>query len=79
LKERTSKEAYLFDASEDPIILSDELDVDLLVQAPETEMENENTPSTEEEETLDAGYAGSPGKEIDPVRVYLREMDHFHS
>jgi RNA polymerase primary sigma factor len=77
LKERTSKEAYLFDASEDPIILSDELDVDLLVQAPETEMENENTPSTEEEETLDAGYAGSPGKEIDPVRVYLREMGSF--
>ena len=77
MKERTSKEAYLFDASEDPIILSDELDVDLLVQAPETEMENENTPSTEEEETLDAGYAGSPGKEIDPVRVYLREMGSF--
>jgi len=77
LKERTSKEAYLFDASEDPIILSDELDVDLLVQAPETEMENENTPSTEEEETLDAGYAGPPGKEIDPVRVYLREMGSF--
>ena len=77
LKERTSKEAYLFDASEDPIILSDELDVDLLVQAPETEMENENTPSTQEEETLDAGYAGPPGKEIDPVRVYLREMGSF--
>ena len=77
MKERTSKEAYLFDASEDPIILSDELDVDLLVQAPETEMENENTPSTEEEETLDAGYAGPPGKEIDPVRVYLREMGSF--
>jgi RNA polymerase primary sigma factor len=77
LKERTSKEAYLFDASEDPIILSDELDGDLLVQTPETEMENENTPSTEEEETLDAGYAGPPGKEIDPVRVYLREMGSF--
>jgi len=77
LKERTSKEGYLFDASEDPIILSDELDVDLLVQAPEAEMENENTPSTEEEETVDTGYAGPPGKEIDPVRVYLREMGSF--
>ena len=77
MKERTSKEAYLFDPSEDPIILSDELDIDLLAQAPETEVENENTPSTEEEETLDAGYAGPPGKEIDPVRVYLREMGSF--
>ena len=77
MKERTSKEGYLFDASEDPIILSDELDVDLLVQAPEAEMENENTPSTEEEETVDTGYAGPPGKEIDPVRVYLREMGSF--
>jgi RNA polymerase primary sigma factor len=77
LKERTSKEGYLFDASEDPIILSDELDVDLIVQAPEAEMENENTPSTEEEETVDTGYAGPPGKEIDPVRVYLREMGSF--
>ena len=77
LKERTSKEGYLFDASEDPIILSDELDVDLFVQAPETEVENESTPSTEEEETFDAGYPGSPGKEIDPVRVYLREMGSF--
>ncbi|HMK51644.1 MAG TPA: RNA polymerase sigma factor RpoD [Thermodesulfobacteriota bacterium] len=77
LKERTSKEGYLFDASEDPIILSDELDVDLFVQAPETEVENESTPSTEEEETLDAGYPGPPGKEIDPVRVYLREMGSF--
>ncbi|HUL38505.1 MAG TPA: RNA polymerase sigma factor RpoD [Thermodesulfobacteriota bacterium] len=77
MKERTSKEGYLFDASEDPIILSDELDVDLIVQAPEAEMENENTPSTEEEETVDTGYAGPPGKEIDPVRVYLREMGSF--
>ena len=77
MKERTSKEGYLFDASEDPIILSDELDVDLFVQAPETEVENESTPSTEEEETLDAGYPGPPGKEIDPVRVYLREMGSF--
>ena len=77
LKERTSKEGYLFDASEDPIILSDELDVDLFVQAPETEVENESTPSTEEEETFDAGYPGPAGKEIDPVRVYLREMGSF--
>jgi RNA polymerase primary sigma factor len=77
LKEGPSKEPYLFDPNEDPIILSDELDIDVFVQAPETEMENENTPSTQEEETLDAGYAAPPGKEIDPVRVYLREMGSF--
>jgi RNA polymerase primary sigma factor len=77
LKERTSKEAYVFDPSEDPIILSDELDIDLLVQVPEIEMENENTQPAEDEESIDAGYAGSPGKEIDPVRVYLREMGSF--
>jgi RNA polymerase primary sigma factor len=77
LKEGPSKEPYLFDPNEDPIILSDELDIDVFVQAPETEMENENTPSTQEEETLDAGYAAPPGKEIDPVRVYLKEMGSF--
>jgi RNA polymerase primary sigma factor len=77
LKERTSKKPYLFEPAEDPIILSDELDFDLFPHVSEIEVENENTEPAEDEEPPDPGYVGPPGKEIDPVRVYLKEMGSF--
>jgi RNA polymerase primary sigma factor len=77
LKERTSKKPYLFEPTEDPIILSDELDFDLFPHVSEIEVENENTEPAEDEEPPDPGYVGPPGKEIDPVRVYLKEMGSF--
>jgi RNA polymerase primary sigma factor len=77
LKEPTSKKPYLFEPTEDPIILSDELDFDLFAHGSEIEVENENTEPAEDEEPPDPGYVGPPGKEIDPVRVYLKEMGSF--
>ena len=60
-----------------PSLLSDELDIDLFVESPEIETENENFQSPEEEEAVEVGYVGLPGKAIDPVRIYLKEMGSF--
>jgi RNA polymerase primary sigma factor len=77
LKDQVSEASYLFEQNEDPILLSEELDIDLFVESPEIETENENFQSTEEEEAVEVGYVGFPGKAIDPVRIYLKEMGSF--
>jgi RNA polymerase primary sigma factor len=77
LEERGSEKSYLFEPTEDPIVLSDELDMDLFVELPVVDTENENTQTTDEEEAVETGYAGIPGKIIDPVRIYLKEMGSF--
>ncbi len=77
MEERGSEKPYLFEPSEDPIILSDELDIDLFVELPGMDLENENAQAAEEEESADAAYAGPPGKAVDPVRIYLKEMGSF--
>ena len=77
MKDQVSEESYLFEQNEDPILLSEELDIDLFVESPEIETENENSQSTEEEEAVEVGYVGFPGKAIDPVRIYLKEMGSF--
>jgi RNA polymerase primary sigma factor len=78
LEEGTLEKPYLFESSEDPILLSEELDIDLFVELPETDTENENAQmAEEEEETVEIGYVDLPGKVIDPVRIYLKEMGSF--
>ena len=77
LEEQGPEKSYLFEPTEDPIVLSDELDIDLFVELPVVDAENENTQTTDEEETVEIGYAGIPGKIIDPVRIYLKEMGSF--
>ncbi len=77
LKDQVSETPYLFEQNEDPIILSEELDIDLFVESPEIETEDENFQSPEEEEAVEVGYVGFPGKAIDPVRIYLKEMGSF--
>jgi RNA polymerase primary sigma factor len=77
LEEQGPEKSYLFEPTEDPIVLSDELDMDLFVELPVVDTENENTQTTDEEETVEIGYAGIPGKIIDPVRIYLKEMGSF--
>lgn len=77
MEERGSEKSYLFEPTEDPIVLSDELDMDLFVELPVVDTENENTQTTDEEEAVEIGYAGIPGKIIDPVRIYLKEMGSF--
>jgi RNA polymerase primary sigma factor len=77
LKNQVSEAPYLFEQGEDPILLSDELDVDLFTESPEVETENENFQSMEEEGPIEVGYPGLPGKAMDPVRIYLKEMGSF--
>jgi RNA polymerase primary sigma factor len=77
LEEGVSEKAYLLDPSEDLILLSDELDIDLPAELPEMDAENENAQPVEEEEDLEVGYPAFAGKMIDPVRIYLREMGSF--
>jgi RNA polymerase primary sigma factor len=77
LKEPVSERPFLFEPSEDTIILSDELDIDIFTELPGIETESENFQSTEEEEPVEGGYVGLPGKIIDPVRIYLKEMGSF--
>ena len=77
LEEGVSEKTYLLDPSEDLILLSDELDIDLSAELPEMDAENENAQPVEEEEELEVGYPAFAGKMIDPVRIYLREMGSF--
>ena len=77
MKERGSEKPYLFEPYEDPIILSEELDIDILPEYPEIDVEHENIQPAEEEESVEAGYMGISVKWIDPVRIYLKEMGSF--
>jgi len=77
LEEGASDKAYLLDPSEDLILLSDELDIDLPVELPGIDAESENAHPAEEEEDVDIGYQALAGKIIDPVRIYLKEMGSF--
>jgi hypothetical protein len=56
LEEGVSEKAYLLDPTEDLILLSDELDVDLSVDLPEMDTENEHAQPVEEEEEIEVGY-----------------------
>ena len=77
LEEGVSEKAYLLDPTEDLILLSDELDIDLSVELPEMDTENEHAQPVEEEEEIEVGYPALAGKMIDPVRIYLKEMGSF--
>jgi RNA polymerase primary sigma factor len=77
LKEQGLEKTYLFEPVEDPILLSEELDIDLSVELPGIDMENENIQTMEEEDAGEVGYVGLPGKLVDPVRIYLKEMGSF--
>src|SRR4030042_1688750 len=77
LEDQVTGKPYLFEPTEDPILLSDEMDVDIFVELPAIDTENENAQIAEEEETVEVGYLGLPGKVVDPVRIYLKEMGSF--
>jgi RNA polymerase primary sigma factor len=60
---------------DDALILSDELDIDLVNEFPGLKVENENVAVREEEV---AEYRLKPfGKAADPVYIYLKEMGSF--
>jgi RNA polymerase primary sigma factor len=77
LEEGVSEKAYLLDPTEDLIFLSDELDIDVSVDLPEMDTENEPAQPAEEGEEVEVGYPALTGKMIDPVRIYLKEMGSF--
>ena len=77
MEEGVPDKAYLLDPSEDLILLSDELDIDVAVELPGMDAENENAHPVEEEEDVEVGYPALAGKMIDPVRIYLKEMGSF--
>lgn len=76
MEDRDLESPYLFEPDIDPILLSDELDVEPMAEFSEMEIE-ESVPLLEEEDGALAEYAGSSGKVIDPVRIYLKEMGSF--
>ncbi len=78
LEEEGLEKPYLFEPSEDPVLLSDELDIDLFVELPGMDQENESARiADEEEESVEVGYPAFSGKAVDPVRIYLKEMGSF--
>ncbi|MGZ3525649.1 MAG: sigma-70 family RNA polymerase sigma factor, partial [Thermodesulfobacteriota bacterium] len=77
MEEQGSEKPYLFEPSEDPILLSDELDIDLFVELPGTDPENPRMAEEEEPEPVEIGYPAFSGKAVDPVRIYLKEMGSF--
>jgi RNA polymerase primary sigma factor len=77
LEDPVSEKPYLFEPSEDPIQLFDELDIDIITGFPEIEAEDQNDQVTEEEEANGVEYTSLPGKATDPVRIYLKEMGSF--
>jgi len=77
LEDRDSEKPYLLEPGEDPILLPDELDIELFAEFPGIEIEDESARVSDEEETPGVGYGGLPGKMVDPVRIYLKEMGSF--
>jgi RNA polymerase primary sigma factor len=76
LKERVPKRHYRSEQSEDALILSDELDLDVVSEFPGLKVEDENVQAGEEEEVVE--YKLEPfGKAPDPVSIYLKEMGSF--
>jgi RNA polymerase primary sigma factor len=76
LKKRVSIRSYRSEESEDPLILSDGLDIDVVREFPGLKVESENVQVREEEEVVE--YKLEPfGKAADPVYIYLKEMGSF--
>ncbi len=73
MKERVPKRSYRSEQSENALILSDELDVDVASEFPGLKVGDGNVQAREEEEVVE--YEPKPfGKAADPVSIYLKEM-----
>jgi len=79
LKGRLSEDLTLIEPNEDPLFLPDDFDADLLGEFSgiAIEIESQSVRGPEEEEAPEIAYAGPPGKIVDPVRIYLKEMGSF--
>jgi len=76
LKEWVPKRSYRPEQSEDALIISDELGLDVVSEFSGLKVENENVLVRKEEEVVE--YKLEPlGKAVDPVGIYLKEMGSF--
>ena len=80
MKERVPKRHYRSESrqgrDEDALIMSDELDLDVVSEFPGLKVGDENVQAREEEEVVE--YEPETfGKAADPVRIYLKEMGSF--
>ncbi|MCJ7803347.1 MAG: hypothetical protein MUP18_01975, partial [Desulfobacterales bacterium] len=76
MKERVPKRSYRPEQSEDALIISDELGLDVASEFPELKVGDENVLVREEEEVVE--YRPEPfRKAADPVGIYLKEMGSF--
>jgi RNA polymerase primary sigma factor len=79
LKKRVSIRSYTWESrqgrEEEPLIPTDELDIDVLSEFPGLRVENENALVMEEE--ANEYDRGTFGRMMDPARIYLREMGSF--
>ena len=80
MKQHISKKSYRSEyhqgRDEDTLILSDELDMDVVSEFPGLKLEQENVLETNEEEVVEYDPETSR-KTADPIRIYLREMGSF--
>jgi RNA polymerase primary sigma factor len=76
LKKRVSIRSYRSEESEDPLFLSDGLEIDVVREFPGLKVENENAPVREEQEVVEYKLE-TFGKASDPVQIYLKEMGSF--
>ncbi len=72
-KERVPKRSYRSEQSENALILSDELDVDVASEFPGLKVGDGNVQAREEEEVVEHELA-TFGRAKDPVLIYLKEM-----
>jgi RNA polymerase primary sigma factor len=77
LKGSVSEGLYLFEPGEDTFPSTDEVNIDGMVEFPEIEKEDPSFESADEGESAQVAYPGAPGKAVDPVRIYLKEMGSF--
>ena len=75
MKERVSKGSYRFEPIEDTLLVSSELDIDLVSEFPGLKVEDVTVPDREED-TVEY-EPETPEKTVGPVQVYLREMGSF--
>ena len=76
MKERVPKRSYRPEQSEDALIISDELGLDVASEFPGLKVGDENVLVREEEEVVE--YRLEPfRKAADPVGIYLKEMGSF--
>jgi RNA polymerase primary sigma factor len=80
LKERVPKRRYRSESrqgrDEDALIISDELDLDVVSEFPGLKVENENVQAREEEEVVEH-EPETFRRTKDPVLIYLKEMGSF--